>query len=103
MSATKRESSIPGLIDVAERVLKTAKEAGAESADAISARTTEFEVKVADGSIVTLTQATSKGIGLRVFVGGRMGFCTTSDFNADSLAFAARRAVQMAREAAVDP
>jgi PmbA protein len=100
---TERPSAVPELIGVAERLLEEAKKAGATSADAMAARTTDFEVKVADGAIVTLTQATSKGIGLRVLVGGRMGLCTTSDFHKDSLAFAARRAVQMAREAADDP
>lgn len=91
------------LTDVAAKVLELAKKYGASSADAVVSRGTEFEVKVADGAIVTLTQATSKGMGLRVFVDGRLGFCTTSDFGDASLAFAVERAVQLAREAAPDP
>lgn len=91
------------LTDVASRVLELAKKFGASSADAVVSRGTEFEVKVADGAIVTLTQATSKGMGLRVFVDGRLGFCTTSDFADASLTYAVERAVQLAREAAPDP
>lgn len=88
---------------VAAHVLDLAKKHGATSADAVASRSTEFEVKVADGAIVTLTQAVSKGLGLRVFVDGRLGFCTTSDFADDSVAYAVERAVAMARETAPDP
>jgi len=95
--------SAEDLLDVAGRVLELAKQAGGGEADVIASRGTEFEVKVADGEIVTLTQATSKGLGLRVFVDGRMGFCTTSDFQPDSLAHAVQRAVAMAKETAADP
>ncbi len=91
------------LIDVAEQALAVAKREGADEADVALARHTEFEVKVADGAIVTLTQATSKGLGLRVFVDKRLGFCTTSDFSPASLEHAVKRAVAMAREAAQDP
>lgn len=91
------------LLDVADHVLSLAKKHGAQSADLIASRSTDFEVKVADGAINTLTQAVSKGMGLRIFVDGRMGFCTTSDFNDAALDSAVQRAVQLAREAASDP
>ena len=94
---------VDALLDTAETVLRMAKKAGAHQADVVSSRGTDFEVKVADGEIVTLTQATSKGLGLRVFVGGRMGFCTTSDFTPDAIEHAVGRAVALAREAAEDP
>lgn len=94
---------VDGLLDTASQVLEIAKTVGADQADVVAARSTDFEVKVAGGKIDTLTQATSKGLGLRVFVGGRMGFCTTSDFAPDSLRHATTRAVAMAREAADDP
>jgi PmbA protein len=91
------------LLDLAQKVLDIAKRKGATSADLVASRSTDFEVKVADGAIVTLSQAVSKGMGLRVFVDGRLGFCTTSDFSPDSLEHAVGRAVAMARESAVDP
>lgn len=95
---TERET----LLHVAEGLLADAKRHGAEAADVMASHGTDFEVKVADGAIVTLTQATAKGLGLRVFVDGRMGFCTTSDFTSASLARVAERAVALAREAAPD-
>ncbi len=90
------------LIDIAQSVIDIAKAAGGQEADVVATQSTDFEVKVADGKIDTLTQATSKGLGLRVFVDGRMGFCTTSDFGKDSLKHAVERAVSMAKEAAED-
>ena len=94
---------LDSLLSVAEKVISLARERGASDADVIAARGTEFEVKVADGEILTLTQATSKGLGLRVFVDGRVGLCNTSDFGADALVHAVERGVALAREAAVDP
>lgn len=91
------------LLDIADRVLALAKVFGASQADVVASRSTDFEVKVADGSIVTLTQAVAKGMGLRVFVDGRLGFCTTSDFSDASLTYAVERAVLLAKESAVDP
>lgn len=91
------------LLDVAEEIIGYAKSFGATAADVVASRSTDFEVKVADGKIVTLTQAVAKGLGLRVFVGQHLGFCTTSDFSRDSLEHAARAAVQIAKETADDP
>jgi len=95
--------SVETLLDAASAVLEMSTRAGGGEADVVAARSTDFEVKVADGEIVTLTQATSKGIGLRVFVGERMGFCTTSDFRPESLREVVERAVAMAKETADDP
>lgn len=95
--------SVEQLLTTGQQVLDIAKQAGATEADVVAAHGTEFEVKVADGAIKTLTQATSKGLGVRVFVGKRMGFCTTSDFRKDALQEAVERAVAMAKEAAEDP
>ena len=91
------------LVATASQVLEWARAEGAHAADVCAGRATEFEVKVADGAILRLTQATGKGLGLRVFVDGRMGFCTTSDFTEESLRHAVARAVALAREAAPDP
>ena len=54
-----------------KQVVGLARAAGASAADVVAGRGKDFEVKVADGQIVTLSQAVSKGLGLRVFVDGR--------------------------------
>ncbi|MBI5510345.1 MAG: TldD/PmbA family protein [Deltaproteobacteria bacterium] len=93
---------VGSLLTVGERVVGLARKRGADAADLLASRSTDFEVKVAEGEIVTLTQAITKGLGLRVFVGGRLGFCTTSDFGDDSLEHAVNKAIELARESAVD-
>lgn len=93
---------IETLLDVASDMLTLAKKKGATSADIVASRSTDFEVKVADGKIVTLTQAVAKGLGLRVFVGQHLGFCTTGDFSKDSLDHVTTRAIEMAKESAED-
>jgi len=91
------------LHDTAQKLLEGAMAAGATSADVVATRSTDFEVKVCDGKIVTLTEAVAKGIGLRVFVDKQLGFCLTSDFRDDTLKDVAQTAVDLAKEAAEDP
>jgi PmbA protein len=92
-------SAVHELLEKASEVLDLAKQAGVDMADVAATQSTDFEVKVADGKIVTLTQATTKGLGLRLFVDGRMGFCTTSDFSKAALQAVVGRGVAMAKEA----
>lgn len=103
MSDNSSHASPRQLESIAAQALELAKKFGANTSDVMISRSTDFEVKVADGLIVSLSQADTKGLGLRVFVEGRMGFCTTSDFRADSLTNLAQRAVALARETAADP
>ncbi|KAK1548399.1 hypothetical protein Q3G72_009761 [Acer saccharum] len=97
------QTSCEPLFDAAQAALQLAKAHGAQQADVMVNRATDFEVKVCDGHITTLSQAKTKGLGLRVFVDGRLGFCTTSDLTPDNLAQAVLRATQMAKQAAFDP
>ncbi len=99
---SKDSLSVDTLLPVAEQMLQIAKNHGAQSADVIVGRNTEFEVKVADNQINTLTQATSKGLGLRVFVDDKAGFCTTSDFTKESLETLVQQAIASAREIEAD-
>ncbi len=91
------------LLELATQALELARRHGADEADLVIGASKEFEVKVCAGEIVTLTQAVSKALGLRVFVGGRLGFCTTSDFSPAGLTRSVSQACALAREAHVDP
>jgi PmbA protein len=66
---------------LAADVVAMARKAGAHEADVMLQTSTEFNVQVRKGEVETLTQSGSKGLGLRVFVDGRMGFAATSDFD----------------------
>jgi PmbA protein len=85
--------------DVAAR----ARKAGAEEADVMLQTSTEFNVSVRKGEIETLTQSGSKGLGLRVFVDGRMGFAATSDFDTETLQRLIEKTVALASVADQKP
>ncbi len=90
------------LRDVAARVVELARKSGASEAEAFTERSREASATVRAGEIEELSEASSKGIGLRVIVGGRLGFASTTDFDPAALETLARRAVALAREAAPD-
>jgi len=85
------------LFDVAEAVLDRARRAGADHAEACLESARSFQVKVQGGAIETLKQSATRGLGLRVFVGGAEGFVSSTDLRPESLDDLARRAVELAR------
>ena len=88
----------------ARKVLSRAQKLGAKQAEVFLQTSRESSVRVREGEIQDLTQATSKGLGLRVFgKGGRLGFAHTSDFDPARIDELARRALELASVAAPDP
>jgi len=85
------------LFDVAEDVLARAKRAGADAAEACLESARSLQVKVQGGGIESLKQSATRGLGLRVFVGGAEGFVSSTDLRPDSLDTLARQAVALAR------
>jgi PmbA protein len=71
----------PRFAAVAERLLSDASAHGASDAEAYFHHGTELTVKAYEGDIESLTSAESRGVGLRVFADGRMGFAHTSDLS----------------------
>lgn len=92
-----------GYEQLAKKLVARAKKLGAKQAEAFVQVGREATCRVRDGEIEHLTQATSKGVGLRVFVKNRLGFSWTSDFEAGSLNAFVDRAVQLAEAAAPNP
>jgi PmbA protein len=88
--------------DLASELLKAARSAGADAADTIVSEGTEFSVTVRKGEVETLTEAGSKALGLRVFVGRRTASTYTSDFSWPTLSRLALEAVGMARATSED-
>lgn len=70
---------------VAAALVERAMARGASQAEAYVQVGRQSDVRVRDGAIEDLTQATSKGVGLRVIVRGRLGFAYTSDFEPAAL------------------
>jgi len=88
-------------LNLGEDVVRLAKRAGADDCDVLVAGGREFEVTIRLGEIDRLSEAGSKALGLRVFVGGRSAISYTSDFSRDSLDRLARETVELA--AITDP
>ncbi len=101
-SATTRNRRGASLLDVCEQLVSLAKKAGASDSEAYAERTRESSVKVRDGNVEELQQATSKGVGLRVFTVGRLGFAYGTDFSKAGLRGLAESAVALAKGAARD-
>jgi PmbA protein len=89
--------------DLATELLKTARATGADAADVLVAEGTEFSVTVRKGEVETLTEAGSKALGVRVFVGKRTASTHTSDFSWPTLRRLVGETVAMARVTGEDP
>ncbi len=96
MSATNYEA-------LAKKIVARALKRGARQAEAFLQVGRSADVRVRDGEIEDLTQATSKGVGVRVFVTNRLGFVWTSDFDPSSLDTIIDRAIALAQMSAPNP
>jgi PmbA protein len=88
---------------LAKKVMQRALKRGAKQAEVFLQVGRSADVRVRDGEIEDLTQATSKGLGLRVFVKNRQGFVWTSDFNTAALDKIVDRAIALAEMSAANP
>jgi PmbA protein len=83
-------------------LLDAAKKAGADAADALYVEGVSASVSYRLGMLEDVERAESYDLGLRVFVGQKVAFVSSSDFSADALAALPSRAVTMARLAPED-
>jgi PmbA protein len=89
------------LTDRAERLVKAARAAGADSADAVAVRGVSLSIEVRDGAVEESESSEGDDIGLRVLVGRRQAVVSTNDLTGDVRALA-ERAVAMAKVAPDD-
>ena len=89
------------LIERADRLVKAARAAGADAADAVAVRSLSLSVEVRDGAVEESESAEGDDLGLRVLVGRRQAVVSSNDLNGDA-ATLAERAVAMARAAPED-
>ncbi|MGQ0503967.1 MAG: TldD/PmbA family protein [Myxococcaceae bacterium] len=85
---------------LAKKLVGRAMKLGATQAEAFIQRGRESSVRVRNGAIQDLTEAASKGVGVRVIVKGRLGFAYTSDFQPETLDSFVSRAITLAEAAA---
>ncbi len=92
----------PNPEEILSRVLEGAKAAGADAADALFVESIAASVAYRLGKLEEVERAESTDLGLRVFVGRRVAFVSSTDFADDALDALPGRAVAMARLAPED-
>jgi PmbA protein len=88
-------------VDLAKRAVETAVANGADDAEAYAIEETRREISVYGEEVESLTAASQRGIGIRAWIGSRVGYGFGTDLSPDGLAQAAARAVSTAE--AADP
>jgi PmbA protein len=89
--------------NLAADLLRKARQAGASDADVLVVSGTDFSVTVRKGEVEKLTDAGSKALGMRAFVGRRTATSHTSDFSPKALDTLVAETVAMARVTSEDP
>ena len=95
--------SFDDLPEIAQRAVRQAVEAGATDAECTISEGQEFSANVRMGEVETLKEAGSRGMGLRVLIGKRMGASYTSDLTADGIRQMVQSAVDLAKFTTEDP
>ncbi|MBP7571583.1 MAG: TldD/PmbA family protein [Acidobacteria bacterium] len=86
-----------------EQLVKTCLGCGADAAEVYLEAGRRLGIDVRNGALETVEEAASQGVGVRVFVKGRMAFCSSNDLRPEALESAAARAIEFARSTTADP
>ncbi len=90
------------MIELTRRAVEAALAAGASDAEAYSSEETGREVRAHGGEVESLTVATQRGIGVRAWLGARVGYAYGTDLSEAGIAAIAARAAEAARIADED-
>ncbi|HET8638999.1 MAG TPA: TldD/PmbA family protein [Solirubrobacterales bacterium] len=86
-----------GDLSLATRAVESALEAGASDAEAFLSEAREREVRVHGGEVESLSAATQRGMGVRAWIGHRVGYAFGTDLGEEGIAGLASRAAEAAR------
>ncbi len=84
------------MIELARRAVEATVAAGASDAEAYLSEDVEREVRAHGGEVESLTAATKRGIGVRAWVGSRVGYAYGTDLSEAGVATLAARAAEVA-------
>ncbi len=90
------------MIEAARRAVEAALAAGASDAEAYASEDAEREVRAHGGEVESLTAATKRGIGVRAWIGARVGYAFGTDLSDPGVTALAARAAESARIADED-
>jgi PmbA protein len=91
------------LLVLAEQAVALARRKGANEVSASAYQEREVETVWRDGKIEKVSEATTRGLGLRLYVDGRYSAASTSDLRPDALDAFVEEAVAMTRSLVADP
>ncbi|MCC6809902.1 MAG: TldD/PmbA family protein [Deltaproteobacteria bacterium] len=91
------------LLDAARNVVRIAKQKGAQEVATSAGKSREVEVQWRDGALEKISEATSRSIGLQLYVDGRYASLSTSDLRPHALERFIEDAVALTRTLAPDP
>jgi PmbA protein len=91
------------LPEIAQAAIKQALDEGAGDAECTISEGDEFSASVRMGEVETLKEAGSRGAGLRVLIGRRMGSSYTSDLTPEGIRHMVRSAIDLASVTTEDP
>src|SRR5512141_210180 len=91
------------LLDIARHAARLALDRGANQAAAGTYRARHLELSWRDGKLEKVTEATTRGMGLDLYVDGRYAAVSTSDLRPEALERFVGDAVTLARTLAPDP
>jgi PmbA protein len=92
----------PAAAERLDRLIKAALAAGADAADAVEFKNISLGVSFRLGKLEDVQRSESEDLGLRVFVGKKVSFVSSTDFSRDALDALPERALAMARLAPED-
>ncbi len=90
------------MIELARRAVEGVLAAGAADAEAYASEDAGREVRAHGGEVESLTAATQRGIGVRAWIGARVGYAYGTDLSEAGIAALAGRAAEAARVADED-
>lgn len=90
-------------INFAKNLLVKSKKLGVDGAEVYIIQSQDLSIEVANGEIETLKNAESKGVGIRIFKNGRMGYSFSSDFSNIALERVVHQAVANSAIVEKDP
>jgi len=89
-------------MELAEKLVKRSISLGADAAEVFLETSRNLSINVLKSEIETIEEASSQGVGFRVFVDGKMGFSHCNDFSERSLDDTISKAVAFARLSSPD-
>jgi PmbA protein len=88
--------------DLSEKLLKKCLKAGADAAEVFIQTSRNLSINILRSEVETIEEASSRGVGFRVFADGKMGFSHCNDFGSGSLEDTIAKAISFARLSSPD-